>query len=251
MVGAPQPARAVPRKAPARPAAACDQRVSGAHQILGLPPGAGPEQIRRAFRRRALELHPDHNPGDPEAAERFRRVHAAYAALRAGAEPFEPLAERAAAVISTLYIPLSTAICGGNVTVSAPGGPTPVTVPACCGEGIVLEAPGCRVRIAHLLPARFRRDGADLICAAEAGEEGGPGLVRIAGADEQRLEMRLGPEPPRRIRLEGAGAPLAGRIGPRGDLVLVISPRPMRAETPREQPRQQAGRPGRIVDALV
>ncbi len=47
------------------------------YQLLGLPDGSGPDDIRRAFRQRAKSLHPDRNPS-PEAAEAFRAVREAY-----------------------------------------------------------------------------------------------------------------------------------------------------------------------------
>ncbi len=46
--------------------------------ILGLPPHATTGQIRSAFRRLALKHHPDRNPGDPTAGDRFKRVLRAY-----------------------------------------------------------------------------------------------------------------------------------------------------------------------------
>ncbi len=46
--------------------------------VLGLPRTAGRDEVRRAFRRRARETHPDHRPDDPQAAQRFARLHAAY-----------------------------------------------------------------------------------------------------------------------------------------------------------------------------
>jgi curved DNA-binding protein CbpA len=49
--------------------------------ILGVRPEAGEEEIRRAFRRLALEWHPDRRPGDPRAAERFKEISEAYAVL--------------------------------------------------------------------------------------------------------------------------------------------------------------------------
>jgi curved DNA-binding protein CbpA len=49
--------------------------------ILGCTPDASPDEIRRAYRRRALECHPDRNPGDPGAEERFKRLSEAYAVL--------------------------------------------------------------------------------------------------------------------------------------------------------------------------
>lgn len=39
------------------------------------------EEVRRAYRRQALLYHPDKNPGDPAAAERFQQINRAYAVL--------------------------------------------------------------------------------------------------------------------------------------------------------------------------
>jgi curved DNA-binding protein len=51
------------------------------YAVLGLPPVATEEEIRRSYRRLALEWHPDRNPGNPQAAERFREISEAYAVL--------------------------------------------------------------------------------------------------------------------------------------------------------------------------
>ncbi len=63
-----------------------------AAQVLGVAADAPVVQLRRAFRRRAKETHPDHHPDEPDAAQRFRAVAQAYAVLihRAPASPHPP-----------------------------------------------------------------------------------------------------------------------------------------------------------------
>lgn len=46
-----------------------------------MPRGAAQEEIKRAYRRRALEVHPDRNAGDPHAEERFKELTEAYSVL--------------------------------------------------------------------------------------------------------------------------------------------------------------------------
>lgn len=50
------------------------------YQILGIDSGASEEEIRKAFRARAKEFHPDVNP-DPEAHRRFMECQQAYSFL--------------------------------------------------------------------------------------------------------------------------------------------------------------------------
>jgi len=51
------------------------------YSTLGLPRTATAEEIKKAYRKKALECHPDRNPNDPKAAEEFKRVSEAYEAL--------------------------------------------------------------------------------------------------------------------------------------------------------------------------
>jgi len=51
------------------------------YRVLGLTPEAAEEEIRRAYRRLALQWHPDRNRGDAKAEERFKEISEAYAVL--------------------------------------------------------------------------------------------------------------------------------------------------------------------------
>ena len=51
------------------------------YDILGVPRSADEKEIRQAYRRLARQHHPDVNPGDEEAAERFKTINAAYEVL--------------------------------------------------------------------------------------------------------------------------------------------------------------------------
>ena len=51
------------------------------YQVLGVRRGATTAEVRRAYQKLARRLHPDLNPGDPQAAERFREVSSAFAVL--------------------------------------------------------------------------------------------------------------------------------------------------------------------------
>ena len=51
------------------------------YEILGLKKGASAEEIKKAFRKLAVKHHPDKNPGDKKAEDRFKEINEAYAVL--------------------------------------------------------------------------------------------------------------------------------------------------------------------------
>jgi len=55
--------------------------VQTLYELLGALPDDDAEALRRAFRKAAKANHPDNNPDDPEAAQRFRRIVRAHSIL--------------------------------------------------------------------------------------------------------------------------------------------------------------------------
>ena len=51
------------------------------YKILGVSPNATTEEIKKAYRRLALQYHPDKNPGDKKAEEKFKDIAEAYDVL--------------------------------------------------------------------------------------------------------------------------------------------------------------------------
>lgn len=143
------------------------------YRILGVPPTADRETIRRAYREQVAALHPDRRPGDPAAEERFKLLQEAYAVLgtperrraydgRRLRTVFGPVSLSAEApacacaaaealphgalhVHRRVAIPFEKALQGGHVAVALPTGEViQVTVPR-----------GCR----HLTTVRVRNRG--------------------------------------------------------------------------------------------
>ena len=52
--------------------------VSDPHKVLGVAPGASQDEIKKAYRQKAKECHPDLHPDDPRATEKMNEINEAY-----------------------------------------------------------------------------------------------------------------------------------------------------------------------------
>ena len=52
------------------------------YEILSIERTASIDEIKKAYRKLAVKYHPDKNPGDPEAEERFKEAAEAYGVLK-------------------------------------------------------------------------------------------------------------------------------------------------------------------------
>lgn len=109
------------------------------HDILGVSSTASEEEIKRAYKQKVKENHPDLHPDDPEAAERIKEINEAYSGLKdglhgpqpepnvhsRGRHPFEEMMRAAGAQFRRAHatmqqqvqIPLSILRNGGKFTV--------------------------------------------------------------------------------------------------------------------------------------
>lgn len=173
------------------------------YQLLGVEPFAAVEEVRRAWRRLAKQLHPDRNPDDPLSEQRFKQVQTAYHTLsepglrarydelyarrsrRARPEPAparpprpEPPRPQAGQDLrQVLHLPVERFQGGGRVGVTVPGqAPLEIKLPASIvpGDELTLAGRGHPGRhggpsgrlileIRPLLPEGLRLEGSDLV----------------------------------------------------------------------------------------
>lgn len=75
------------------------------YDILGVSRDASPDEVKKAYRKKAREAHPDLNPDDPTAAERMNKVNEAYDRIMNPEKYAREDARRRAAAYGAPYSP--------------------------------------------------------------------------------------------------------------------------------------------------
>ncbi|MBR58684.1 MAG: integrase [Myxococcales bacterium] len=191
------------------------------YETLGVSKSADAAEIKKAYRGLARKLHPDKNPDDPTAAERFKSVNEAYAVLSDPAQRQKYDAMGSAAFhdqfnadevfqnmdFSQIFADLGLHGFSPNVGFG--------------GRGFSGGPRGPRRR----QPPRGRDVQHTLEIGFEEAIHGASRSVRISlpdgSSDSVDVQVPAGVDSGQKLRIRGRGYP-AGPGGPRGDLYLKV-----------------------------
>jgi molecular chaperone DnaJ len=192
------------------------------YKVLGVSRGASDEEIKKAYRRLARRYHPDRNPDDPAAEEKFKEVQGAYDTL---SDP-EKRKEYDQG--------------GAFAGFGGAGGRGPFTAGPAGGGGVFVDlgdlfsmfggrgGEGARGWSGWSGQQRGRDLETEVQLSFDQAIEGAQVSVRGAGGKTVRAKVPAGVRNGARIRLPGKGEP-GQRGGPPGDLYVVtrVAPSPV------------------------
>jgi len=208
------------------------------YEILGVSPNADEKTIKQTYRKLARQYHPDLNPGDKEAEEKFKNINEAYQAL-SNAEQRKKYDELRAQYQRWQQGGGRPRDFNWQNWAAQPGQQADVRYATAedfediFGEAspfsdfftsIFGQTPGPAAGAAGRARTRAPRKGQDVEAEVELTlEEAAHGTSRILQIGERRIEARIpaGVRNGSRVRLAGQGGPgTAG--GQAGDLYLVV-----------------------------
>lgn len=208
------------------------------YAVLGVPKDADAPAIKKAYRKLARIMHPDHNPGDAKAEAKFKEVGEAYAVL---SDPEQ----------RKQYDAIRAMAGGGARFAAGPGGAGGGAGFEDLFGGLFGEGGGTRVRynapgagsagsggFEDLLGGLFSGGGGFRSRGPQRGQDteatttlpfrqAVEGSTATLGVEGRRVTVRIPPgvHDGQRIRLRGKGRPgEAG--GPAGDLVIAVHVEP-------------------------
>lgn len=218
-------------------------QVKDYYQILGVPRGADDKAIRSAYRKLARQHHPDVNPGDQAAENRFKDITEAYEVLS------DPAKRQKYDRFGQAWKQAERAGQAGGFDWGAwaPGGGQGFDPSTAEFQDLFGRGGGGGGGVSDLFEALFGQRGAgarpgggrpgaarqpargrDLEQAVSVSlEEAQSGATRLLSKDGRRVEVKIPPgvRTGSKVRLRGEGMPGPGGA-PAGDLFLVVEVQP-------------------------
>ena len=178
------------------------------YSVLGVPADANEKQIQKAYRKLARDLHPDQNPGDTKAEERFKDVSAAYDVI---GDPTTRSKYDEARRIGPGMGGFSSNYSG------QPGGISDLINSMFGGDGF--SQPGAqRPQRGTSHEAQLRLSFDEAVTGIETSVTSG---TRSEQPNATKIRIPAGVEDGTRLRLKGKGGQGA-HGGPNGDLIVII-----------------------------
>ena len=197
------------------------------YKTLGVSKDASPEEVKKAYRKLARDLHPDRNPGDTAAEQRFKEVGEAYGVLSDAEQRKQYDAVRAMGGGGPRFQAGGPGGAGfEDVFSNMFGGAQPGGQPGGAG-GQQYRAQGFEDLLGNLFgggAARGPQRGSDIAAATEVSfRQSAEGATVTLRTSTGQISTRLpvGVKDGQRIRLRGKGRPGVNG-GPAGDLLLTV-----------------------------